>query len=132
MCLATLYDRRSNRKTGYKLLSTRISGGFETGQCGAERVAIGAKRYATDPCVEQIVNEDTWAVYPTGFHIFLSLEMARKVQGLLSATTILCKVGFRSEVAYGKVRWTFLNRSPFSTSTVVARRCKILEVFGSA
>ncbi len=130
MCLSTKYKKKSGRKTGYKLLyrTHDDSGDLETGQCGAGRVVISRKSFTTDPKSDTSL---TRPIYPMGFHIFLSRKSAERVRMETGASTVLCKVRFKDEVAYGKVRWHC--HQPFCsvvfhTSAVVARKCKIIEV----
>lgn len=131
MCLRIVHDGKSNRKTGYKLLYPRTHGGFETGCVGVGKVQVGTERYITDPNTDPIVGYDPDGIrYPAGFHIFLSREVAKKVQRLIRSRPTLCKVRFKDEVAYGKVRWYFREKGckPFYASTVVARRCMIVAI----
>lgn len=128
MCLHIKYERKSGRKTGYKLLYQEEWGSLITGYCDAKAVYIRKTGYTTDPN-----HGNLWSnhfSYPAGFHTFLTKRSAEKIQRLENFENnelVLCKVAFKDEVAYGRVKWYFHGEKDFLTSTVVARKCKVLH-----
>jgi len=127
MCLAKIFEGRSRKRRGYKVVVCNGDEPMEyfTGLCGSDAVQLFVGAYAKDKKKEPIKMVDFLGTYPTGFHISLSLAVAKIIQQYSGG--VVFHVAFRKEVAWGGTRWHFTGNAPIDDVTVVAKEVKLLE-----
>lgn len=124
MCLSTVdKDPKYRGKIGYKVVRDLDNGLVSEFSHGIQRTNYPIGVWVTDQA-NYYINEPT-VKYPTGFHIFSSLGMARAwSQGLMRR---IVRVEFQDVVATGHQRFGFTaGRCRHTARVIVARRIKVL------
>lgn len=123
MCLNKLDEKARKRGGfGYKLLYRSLIGGLETRIQEVVPLTIG--RWKADPNASETRHTETFGAapiqeYPTGFHIFPTLEDLKRWQSKLGWFSLkVFKVQFKEVVASGYQR---------DCRVIVARKVKVIE-----